>query len=78
MELMSVFLILQRMLQRVLKKSLIMQRELIKIYSGPHFQKKGVLSFLDTVSEVAKSSEIIIEAVPERLLQSNLFIKKLS
>ena len=29
--------------------------------------KKGVLSFLDTVSEVAKSSEIIIEAVPERL-----------
>jgi len=29
--------------------------------------KKGVLSFFDTVSEVAKSSEIIIEAVPERL-----------
>ncbi len=29
--------------------------------------KKGALSFFDSVSEVAKSSEIIIEAVPERL-----------
>ncbi len=29
--------------------------------------KKGRVSFFDTVSEVAKSSEIIIEAVPERL-----------
>ncbi len=29
--------------------------------------KRGELSFFDTVSEVAKSSEIIIEAVPERL-----------
>jgi 3-hydroxyacyl-CoA dehydrogenase len=36
----------QRMLQRVLKKSLIMQRELIKIYSGPHFQKKECCHFL--------------------------------
>ena len=30
--------------------------------------KKGVLSFSSSISEVAKSSEIIIEAVPERLL----------
>ena len=29
--------------------------------------KKGVLSFSSSISEVAKSSEIIIEAVPERL-----------
>ncbi len=29
--------------------------------------KKGRVSFIDSVSEVAKSSEIIIEAVPERL-----------
>ena len=29
--------------------------------------KRGELSFFDSVSEVAKSSEIIIEAVPERL-----------